>query len=145
MQDLPDITQLIPQRYPFLFIDRIIAYEPQVGLTAMKNISVDEWALQPQAGCSTQALLSSYPGVFLIEGAAQTAAAFFQLAFQEDQEARIVLLGKVTAEFFAPVRPGQQVFYKTGIYKMLKNGGYIDILAETGDQKVAAIKIFCGF
>lgn len=141
MEYYQDITTLIPQRYPFLLIDKIIEYIPQKNLIAIKNTTADEWSLNVEDPKNT--ILKHYPESFLMEGAAQSAAAFFHLEFLKDKENRIVLLGKITAEFFAPVRLGSQIKYITAGYKVFKQGGFIDILVESEDIKVAEVKIFC--
>ncbi len=138
--DFTKIEKLIPQRYPFLLIDKIIEYVPQSHLVAVKNTTADEWATNNE-----KITFENYPETLLIEGAAQSAAAFFYLEFLKGEDNRIVLLGKVSAEFFEPVKLSSQIIYRTSTFKVLKNGGFIEILVAVDDIKVAEVKIFCGF
>ncbi len=138
--NIPKIENLIPQRYPFLLIDKILEYNPLKNLIAIKNTTLDEWPADYQSG-----FLLNYPEVLIIEGAAQSAAAFFHLEFFAEGKIKTIFLGKVTAEFFEPIKFGNQIIYKIVNFKVLKNGGFIDILAESESVKAAEVRIFCSF
>ncbi len=98
------ILQTLPQRYPFLLIDRVLDYQPGYSATVLKNVSINEPFFQ---GHFPQVPL--FPGVLILEMMSQ-ASAF--LSFPSDQvgKDRIYLLaGFNKVRFKAPVHPGDQL------------------------------------
>ena len=98
--DIEQIKQLLPHRYPFLLIDRVLDYEPGQWAQAIKCVSADEPFF---AGHFPD--YAVMPGVLILEALAQTGAV--ALLSVEGNEGRIALFGGVkNARFKTPVRPG---------------------------------------
>lgn len=78
--DINQILKLLPHRYPFLLVDRVLDLVPRVSIRALKNVTINEPFFQghfPE--------LPVMPGVLIIEALAQTAALLtFSEAQQED-------------------------------------------------------------
>ena len=95
---------LLPHRYPFLLIDRILEVEPGVRVVAIKNVSMNEPWVQghfPQRPV--------FPGVLLVEAIAQACGALAMSA-HPDMGARVVYLAALDGvRFRRPVTPGDQV------------------------------------
>lgn len=66
MYDIEKILEILPHRFPFIFIDRIIFFKKDVSLNALKNISANDFFLY---GHFPKKLI--FPGVFIIEAIAQ--------------------------------------------------------------------------
>jgi 3-hydroxyacyl-[acyl-carrier-protein] dehydratase len=107
-----EILRLIPHRFPFFLLDRVIAVDPGVSAEAIKNISVSDGML---AGHFPGRML--YPGVLLIECVAQLAAVIYGTEAMRDagnDEAaaanRVGYLAEVRqAKFLRPAYPGDQL------------------------------------
>jgi 3-hydroxyacyl-[acyl-carrier-protein] dehydratase len=102
--DIQQIMALIPHRYPFLLIDRIVEMERKVRLVAIKNVTANE----PQfTGHFPDHPIM--PGVLTIEAMAQGGAVLL-LSEIEDRENKLVLFtGIDEAKFRRPVTPGDQL------------------------------------
>ncbi|QMV18654.1 3-hydroxyacyl-ACP dehydratase FabZ [Granulicella sp. 5B5] len=102
--DIQQIMALIPHRYPFLLIDRIVEMERKVRLVAIKNVTANE----PQfTGHFPDHPIM--PGVLTIEAMAQ-AGAVLLLSEIADRENKLVLFtGIDEAKFRRPVTPGDQL------------------------------------
>jgi 3-hydroxyacyl-[acyl-carrier-protein] dehydratase len=107
METLLDITQIqaiLPHRYPFLLVDRILEYEPKKRVVGIKNVTINEPFF---AGHFPGAPVM--PGVLIVEAMAQTAGVMM-LASIPDRESKLVFFtGIDNARFRRPVVPGDQL------------------------------------
>jgi 3-hydroxyacyl-[acyl-carrier-protein] dehydratase len=104
--DIHEIQKLLPHRYPFLLIDRVIDYTPGVHLTGIKNITFNE----PQfTGHFPQRVIM--PGVLILEALAQaTGLLAFKTADELSSEKELYYLAGIdNARFKRPVEPGDQI------------------------------------
>jgi 3-hydroxyacyl-[acyl-carrier-protein] dehydratase len=108
-----EVMRMLPHRYPFLLLDRVVALEPGVSATALKNISSSDGVL---AGHFPGRML--YPGVLLIECIAQLAAVVYGAEAEQAEQAdgartvadRVGYLAEVrNAKFLRPAFPGDQL------------------------------------
>jgi beta-hydroxyacyl-ACP dehydratase FabZ len=125
--DILEIQSLIPHRYPFLLIDRIVELEPLKRIVAIKNVTVNEPFFQGHfPGAPVM------PGVLIIEAMAQAGAV---LLFREvpDRENKLMYFAAIEeARFRKPVTPGDQlrmeievIKYRSG-YGKLSGKAYVD-------------------
>ncbi len=99
------VMEMIPHRYPFLMIDRILELVPDVRATGLKNVSVNEAHFQGHF--LTDKVM---PGVLLIEAMAQTAAVLVVHTLGPESEGKLVYFMSVDgARFRKPVVPGDSV------------------------------------
>lgn len=104
--DINRIMELIPHRYPFLMIDRVIDIVPGIKATGVKNVSINE---QYFAGHFPEKPVM--PGVLIIEAMAQTAACLVVHTLGPESEGKLVYFMSVDgARFRKPVEPGDQLF-----------------------------------
>jgi 3-hydroxyacyl-[acyl-carrier-protein] dehydratase len=105
--DSADIMRLLPHRYPFLLVDRIIDMDGDRSATGIKNVTANEPFFQGHIPGNP-----IMPSVLLIEGMAQTAGAFC-ISFAGDlKKAPLVyFMGIDKARFRRPVFPGDIIFY----------------------------------
>ena len=102
-----DIMRLLPHRYPFLLVDRIIDMDGDRSATGIKNVTANEPFFQGHIPGNP-----IMPSVLLIEGMAQTAGALC-ISFAGDlKEAPLVYFMAIDkARFRRPVFPGDTIFY----------------------------------
>lgn len=105
--EIQDIVRLLPHRYPFLLVDRILEINGDNSCIGIKNVTVNE-PFFPGHFPARPVM----PGVLLIEGMAQTAGAICALSRGFDKAPKSVLFLTVDkAKFRRPVVPGDVVEY----------------------------------
>ncbi|MCP4010575.1 MAG: 3-hydroxyacyl-ACP dehydratase FabZ [Proteobacteria bacterium] len=104
--DIHKILKILPHRYPFLLVDRVLDYETDKSLTALKNVSINE----PFFGGHFPHR-PVFPGVLLIEAMAQASAILASLGMDVTADETLVYLfaGVNNVRFKRPVEPGDQV------------------------------------
>lgn len=130
METLIDITQIqaiLPHRYPFLLVDRIVEYEPGKSVVGLKNVTLNEPFF---AGHFPGAPVM--PGVLIVEAMAQTAGVMM-LANIPDRESKLVFFtGIDNAKFRRPVVPGDQLRLELTVLRLrpryirLRGEAYVD-------------------
>jgi len=131
------IQALLPQRYPFLLVDKVIACEAGVRLLAIKNVSYSEPIFQ---GCFPHKPVM--PGVFILEAMAQTAGLLgFESAGGKPKGMMCYLVGIDKAKFKRPVVPGDQLMIETHFLKHKHNLWIYQCLASVDGQFVASAEI----
>lgn len=103
--DTKRIMEMIPHRYPFLLIDRVLEVEPNERCLALKNVTINEQFFQGHfPGAPVM------PGVLIIEAMAQTAAALVVHSAGKELEGKLVYFMAIDdAKFRRPVLPGDQL------------------------------------
>jgi len=102
--DIVEIMSILPHRYPFLLIDRVVEVERKQRIVAIKNVSFNE----PQF----QGHFPGYPimpGVLMVEAIAQAGGALLLTEIPDRDNKLMVFTGIDSAKFRRPVVPGDQV------------------------------------
>jgi 3-hydroxyacyl-[acyl-carrier-protein] dehydratase len=134
--DFEGIKRLIPQRFPFIMIDRIIEIEPGSHATAIKNISGNDILF---LGHFPEKAV--YPGAAIIEAMAQTAIVLFAYEKGETKDKPLYYFGSVKARFLNPVFPGDQLRIKVVNVKSLPNGAFVTAEAVVDERKVSEAEL----
>ncbi|MGN0929497.1 MAG: 3-hydroxyacyl-ACP dehydratase FabZ [Alphaproteobacteria bacterium] len=113
-----DIKKILPHRYPFLLVDRVIDIVPGQSGTGIKNVTVNEEFFQGHFPTSPV-----MPGVLMLEAMAQTAVLVGATAETEELRGQIVFLtGIDEAKFKNQVIPGDQLHIK--VEKVAQRGAF---------------------
>ena len=132
MFDADSIRKIIPHRYPFLLIDKILEVKPGESVVAIKNVSVNEPFFQGHFPHR-----SIMPGVLILEGMAQ-AGAFLLLHTTENPESAFMYLGGIEkARFRKPVLPGDQLRFELRLLKFRLGSCKFEGKAYVDDTLVA--------
>ncbi|MBH89456.1 MAG: 3-hydroxyacyl-[acyl-carrier-protein] dehydratase FabZ [Magnetovibrio sp.] len=114
--DAVRIKEMIPHRYPFLMIDRMIEIVPDVSAVSIKNVSINEQFFQghfPEHPVM--------PGVLIVEAMAQTSGVLVTKTMGEQAEGKMVYFMSIEqARFRKPVTPGDSLLISV---KKLQNRG----------------------
>jgi 3-hydroxyacyl-[acyl-carrier-protein] dehydratase len=102
--DIQEIQAILPHRYPFLLIDRIIEIKRKERIVALKNVTINEPFFQGH--------FPNYPimpGVLVVEAMAQTGAVLLLTEVEDRHSKLMVFTGIERARFRRPVVPGDQI------------------------------------
>ncbi|MEW9835775.1 3-hydroxyacyl-ACP dehydratase FabZ [Mesorhizobium marinum] len=121
--DILELMKLLPHRYPFLLIDRIVDIDGDNSATGIKNVTINEPHFQGHF--PGQPVM---PGVLLVEAMAQVAGAISLRAAGSDQPSLVYFLTIDGAKFRKPVVPGDQVEIK--VRKIKKRGNIVRFACE---------------
>jgi 3-hydroxyacyl-[acyl-carrier-protein] dehydratase len=141
--DVTRIQGLLPHRYPFLLVDRVLELEPHQRILAMKNVSVNEPFFQGHfPGHPVM------PGVLVVEAMAQAGGLLTQLSLQHDgggekQEKLFYLVKVDNARFSRMVVPGDQLRLEVRLKRQIRNMAQYESVARVDGKEVASAEILC--
>jgi 3-hydroxyacyl-[acyl-carrier-protein] dehydratase len=102
--DIVEIMSILPHRYPFLLIDRVVEMERKQRIVALKNVTLNEPHFQGH--------FPDYPimpGVLMVEAIAQAGGALLLTEIPDRADKLMVFTGIENAKFRRPVVPGDQL------------------------------------
>ena len=138
--DAERIAAMLPHRYPFLLIDRVVAFELGKRLTAIKNVTINEPFFQGHfPGHPVM------PGVLMIEAMAQACGVLIKLSIPHDANVPVVFyLVKVDkARFNRIVVPGDQIRLEVEHKRTMRNMSLFWCKAMVEDKIAAEAELLC--
>ncbi len=131
--DIGRIMDMLPHRYPFLMVDRVIEFVPGESATAVKNVTVNEPQFQGHFPS-----IPVMPGVLIIEAMAQTAALVVVEGLDQDSAGNLVYFMTIDeARFRKPVVPGDTMHIYVEKIRNKKNVWKFKGEARVGDTLCA--------
>jgi 3-hydroxyacyl-[acyl-carrier-protein] dehydratase len=131
-----EIKALLPQKFPFLMVDRVIAMEKGKSIVAIKNISGNEIHFLGHFPN-----MAVFPGALILEGLAQTAILLFRKSYEDDKTLddpnMMFFFGAANSRFFHPVVPGDQLRMEVKVIKAYSTGGMVEGVASVDGKTVA--------
>lgn len=125
-----EIRNLLPQKDPFILVDKVLKLETGKRIVCLKNISGnDPWFRGHFPGFAVM------PGVLILEALAQSML-ILALKSNPDFENKWGVLGSVKARFSKPVVPGDQLIMEVEIDKMISTGAVVSAVASVNGEKV---------
>jgi 3-hydroxyacyl-[acyl-carrier-protein] dehydratase len=136
--DIMGVLRLLPHRYPFLLVDRVLECRKGDSIRALKNVTVNEpffpghFPYRPVM-----------PGVMIIEALAQTCGilAFITADVVPDEETRFYFVGIDKARFRRPVEPGDQLELSAKFERAFKGIWRFSTVARVAGQEVASAEM----
>jgi 3-hydroxyacyl-[acyl-carrier-protein] dehydratase len=138
--DIHEILKYLPHRYPFLLVDRVLSCEPGKGITALKNVTINEPFFNGH--------FPNYPvmpGVLIIEALAQAAGILTlkSVSAKPDQDSIFYFVGIDAARFKRPVQPGDQLMLKATILRERIGIWKYSAKAEVDGRVAAEAELMC--
>jgi 3-hydroxyacyl-[acyl-carrier-protein] dehydratase len=136
--DIHEVLKFLPHRYPFMLVDRVVAYEPGRSIVAVKNVTFNEPHF---VGHFPQRPVM--PGVLIIEAMAQAAGILAQLisGVRVDAKHLYYLVGVDNARFKRPVEPGDQLLLRAELQRSIRGMWKFACEARVGEQLAASAEI----
>jgi 3-hydroxyacyl-[acyl-carrier-protein] dehydratase len=138
--DIHEIIEHLPQRYPFLLVDRVVDYDPGKTIHAYKNVTINEpffvghFPHHPVM-----------PGVLIMEALAQAAGilSFKTLGVKPDNSFLFYFVGIDGARFKKPVAAGDQLHLHVEILRRMRNVWKYKAEARVDGEVVAEAELMC--
>jgi 3-hydroxyacyl-[acyl-carrier-protein] dehydratase len=140
--DIQDILRILPHRYPFLLIDRVVDLERKKRIVAVKNVTINEPFFQGHFPG-----LPIMPGVLIVEAIAQAGGALLLTEIPDREHKLMVFTGIERARFRRPVVPGDQLRIEVEVKAWRENSGRAAVrmegIAYVGEKRVAEAIVTC--
>jgi 3-hydroxyacyl-[acyl-carrier-protein] dehydratase len=138
--NIEEIRRILPHRYPFLLIDRIVEFEAHKRIVAIKNVSVNEPFFQGHFPH-----YAVMPGVLIIEAMAQAAGVLGlkSSGLADDGKSIYFFAGIDKARFKRPVVPGDTLRLEVALVRTSRGLSKLTATAHVGEVLAAEAEILC--
>jgi len=136
--DINDIQRILPHRYPFLLIDRVVELERRQRIVAIKNVSINEPFF---AGHFPN--MPIMPGVLIVEAIAQAGGALLLTEVEDRDDKLMVFTGIERARFRQPVMPGDQLRIEVEVKAWRGTAVRMEGKVFVGEKRVAEATVTC--
>jgi len=139
--DIQEIMKLLPHRYPFIMIDRILELTPGEKVVALKNVTINEPFFQGHFPENP-----IMPGVLIIEAMGQAAAVLAAKSLDlESHGSLIYFMGMDKVKFRKPVIPGDQLIFEMKFLKQRRKVFKMSGTAYVDERVVAQAELMATF
>jgi 3-hydroxyacyl-[acyl-carrier-protein] dehydratase len=139
MLNFEEVKKILPQRFPYLMIDKVIELKPCKKIVAIKNITGNE--IQFLGHFPEQTVM---PGTLINEAMAQAAIILFTIGKDKKSKRHrkvIYYLAAIKSRFLHPVNPGDQLKLKAVPKRMISNVGIVKVEASVDNKVVARAEL----
>ena len=139
--DIQEIMKLLPHRYPFIMIDRILELTPGEKVIALKNVTINEPFFQGHFPENP-----IMPGVLIVEAMGQAGAILAAKSLDlESHGSLIFFMGMDKVKFRKPVIPGDQLIFEMNFLKQRRKVFKMSGTAYVDEQVVAQAELMATF
>lgn len=140
--DIHKVLQLLPHRYPFLLIDRVLDYTKGEKLTAIKNVTINEPFFPGHF--PTRPVM---PGVLVVEAMAQACGILTNLSdeTQTSDKGVFLFVGIDKARFKRQVEPGDQLRFDVRIKRKMRGIWMYEGSAHVGEELACTADLMCTY
>ncbi len=138
--DVREIMRLLPHRYPFALVDRVVEHDPGQTIVGLKNVTINE----PFFGGHFPGL-PTMPGVLILEALAQTSGilAVLKSGMRFDRGMVLYFAGIDNARFKRPVVPGDQLLLHSRLDRQKREVWKFTTRATVGGDLAAEAELTC--
>ena len=140
--DIQEVRKYLPHRFPFLLIDRVLDYQPDATLTAVKNVTINE-PFFPGHFPNKPVM----PGVLIIEAMAQACAILSMktLDIVPTEDSVYYFVGIDKARFKRAVGPGDQLRIQVAVKRKMKGIWLFDASASVDGEVCCSAELMCTY
>ncbi|HEX7045733.1 MAG TPA: 3-hydroxyacyl-ACP dehydratase FabZ [Burkholderiales bacterium] len=140
--DIQEVRKYLPHRFPFLLIDRVLDYQPDATLTAVKNVTINE-PFFPGHFPNKPVM----PGVLIIEAMAQACAILSMktLDIVPTDDSVYYFVGIDKARFKRAVGPGDQLRIEVAVKRKMKGIWLFDAAASVDGEVCCSAELMCTY
>jgi len=139
--DIQSIMDALPHRYPFLLVDRVVEFEKDKRIVAIKNVTINEPFFQGHFPDGP-----IMPGVLIVEAMGQAGGVLVIQSLPPDTRVRkIYFMGFDSVRFRKPVVPGDQLVLELEILKARSKAVKMAGIAKVDGQIVAEAKLLAAY
>ena len=139
--NIQEIMKLLPHRYPFIMVDRVLELHSEEKVVALKNVSINEPFFQGHFP-GTPVM----PGVLIVEAMAQAGGVLAFSSLPEEKQGNVIyFMGMDKVKFRKPVVPGDQLILDVRILRQRANAIKMAGIAKVNDKVVAEAELLATF
>lgn len=139
--DIHSVMQNLPHRYPFLMIDRIIEFEKNTRIVALKNVTINEPFFQGHFPG-----IPVMPGVLIVEAMGQAGGVLVSQSLPPEKQGKLIyFMGFDKVRFRKPVVPGDQLILELDMLKMRSKAVKMAGIAKVDDKIVAQAQLMAAY
>lgn len=136
-----EILSLLPHRYPFILVDRVLDIVPEASILAVKNVTINEPFFQGHF--PAQPIM---PGVLILEALAQAGGVLCFKSWPEYAPgASVLFMGMDKVKFRKPVTPGDQLILDVKLTKIRGKVAKMYGVAKVADQVASEAELMASF
>lgn len=139
--NIEEILKLLPHRYPFILVDRVLEMTPGESIVALKNVTINEPFFQGHFPASP-----IMPGVLILEGMAQAGGLLAYITISDMVGEKLIYFAGIDGvRFRQTVIPGDQIIYRMHLLKSKGKIWKMDGKAFVADKLVAEAQLMAAF